>query len=158
MQTTAMKRIDLERHRLLIKHNPASKWTLDKHSKMPNYITHGLVHKKEWVNKQAVKILREKTDLKMASTGSYCRSAVWRPCGVTLHATLQNKSIVCSGSQVTNSTVMKLHESDWLMIAYIALFSALLSRLTALVCGSVRSFVLFLLNVLRCQKHIRDNL
>ena len=48
----------------------------------------------------------------MALTGGYRRSAVWRPCGVTLHAALQNKSVVCSGSQVTNSTVMKLHESD----------------------------------------------
>ena len=43
---------------------------------MPNYITHGLVHKKdlvkkEWVNKQAVKILREKTDLpEMARTSA----------------------------------------------------------------------------------------
>ena len=32
--------------------------------------------------------------------------------GFTLHAALQNKSAACSGSQVTNSTVMKLHESD----------------------------------------------
>ena len=79
---------------------------------MPNYITHGLVYKKEQVNKQAVKIWREKTDLKLACTGGCCRSAVWRPCGVTLHAALQNKSVVCSGSRVTNSTVMKLHESD----------------------------------------------
>ena len=48
---------------------------------MPKYITHGLVHKKDYVNKetvnkQAVKILREKTDLKMARTGGYRRSAV----------------------------------------------------------------------------------
>ena len=42
----------------------------------------------------------------------YCQSTVWRPCGVTLHAALQNKSVVCSGSRVTNSTVMKLHGSD----------------------------------------------
>ena len=42
---------------------------------MPNYI-HGLVHKKQLVNKQAVKILREKTDLKLARTGGYRRSAV----------------------------------------------------------------------------------
>ena len=48
----------------------------------------------------------------MARTGGYCRSPVWRSCGVTLHAALQNKSVVCSGSRVTNSTVMKLHESD----------------------------------------------
>ena len=47
----------------------------------------------------------------MARTGGYRRSAVWRPCGVTPHTTLQNKSIVCSGSQVTISTVMKLHWS-----------------------------------------------
>ena len=47
MQTTAIKRMDLERHRLLIKLDPASKETLDKHSKMPKYITHGLVHKKD---------------------------------------------------------------------------------------------------------------
>ena len=79
---------------------------------MPNYITHGLVHKKEWVNKQAVKILREKTDLKLACSGGYRWSAVWRPCGVMLHTALQNKSVVCSGSHVTNSTVMKVHESD----------------------------------------------
>ena len=44
---------------------------LNKHSKMPDYITHDLVHNKdqvnkEYVNKQAVKILREKTDLKIA--------------------------------------------------------------------------------------------
>ena len=38
----------------------------------------------------------------------YCRSAVWRPCDVTPHAAHQNKSVVCSGSRVTNSTVMKL--------------------------------------------------
>ena len=31
------------------------------------------------------------------------------PCGVTLHAALQNKAPV---PRVTNSTVMKLHESD----------------------------------------------
>ena len=30
---------------------------------------------------------------------------------VTLHAVLQNKSVVCSGSRDTNSTVMKLHGS-----------------------------------------------
>ena len=61
-----------------------------------------------------VKILREKTDLKMARIGSYRRSAVCRPCGVTPHAALQKKrkSVVCSGSRVTNSTVMKLHGSD----------------------------------------------
>ena len=47
MQTTAIKRMDLERHQLLIKLDPASKEKLDKHSKMPNYITHGLVHKKD---------------------------------------------------------------------------------------------------------------
>ena len=29
-----------------------------------------------------------------------------------VNAMLQNKSVVCSSSQVTNSTVMKLHESD----------------------------------------------
>ena len=59
-----------------------------------------------------VKILREKTDLKVAHTGGYHRLAVWRPCGVMLHTALQNKSVVCSSSCVTNSTVMKLHESD----------------------------------------------
>ena len=48
----------------------------------------------------------------MARTGGYQRLAVWRPCGVTLHAALQNKSIVCSRSWVINSTVMKLHEPD----------------------------------------------
>ena len=52
MQTTAIKRMDLERHRLLIKLEPVSKQTLDKHSKMPKYITHGLVHKKDEVNKE----------------------------------------------------------------------------------------------------------
>ena len=41
------KIMDLERHQLLIKLDPASKEKLDKHSKMPNYITHGLVHKKD---------------------------------------------------------------------------------------------------------------
>ena len=46
MQTTALKRMDLERHWLLIKLDPASKEMLNKHSKMPKYITHGLVHKK----------------------------------------------------------------------------------------------------------------
>ena len=35
------------------------------------------MYKKEQVNKQAVKIWREKTDLKLACTGGYCRSAVW---------------------------------------------------------------------------------
>ena len=44
-------------------------------------------------------------------TGGYRRSAVWRPCGVTPHAALQNKSVVCSGSWVTISTVMKLRWS-----------------------------------------------
>ena len=48
----------------------------------------------------------------MARTNGYRQSAVWRPCGVTQHAALQNKSVVCSGSRVTNSTVMKLHGSD----------------------------------------------
>jgi len=43
---------------------------------MPNNITHGIVHKKDEVNKQAAKMLREKTDLKMARTGGYRRSAV----------------------------------------------------------------------------------
>ena len=33
---------------------------------------------------------------------------------------------------------------DWLMIAYIALFSALLSRLTALVCGSAHEWLAFI--------------
>ena len=47
----------------------------------------------------------------MARTGGYRQSAVWRPCGVTPHAALQNKSVVCSGSRVTISTVMKLHWS-----------------------------------------------
>ena len=38
---------------------------------------------------------------------------------------------------------------DWLMIAYIALFSALLSRFTALACGStwVTSFIAYFLNI-----------
>ena len=48
----------------------------------------------------------------MVRTGGYRRSAVWRPCGVTLHAAVRNKSVVCSGSRVTNSTIMKLHGSD----------------------------------------------
>ena len=69
------------------------------------------MHNLKGVGRQEVKILREKTDLKVARTGGYRRSAVWRPCGVTLHAALQNKSVVCSGSRVTNSTVMKLHGS-----------------------------------------------
>ena len=47
----------------------------------------------------------------MPRTGGYRRSAVWRPCGVTPHAALQNKSVVCSGSRVTNSTVKKLRWS-----------------------------------------------
>ena len=47
MHLTAIKRTDPARHRLMIKLDPSSKYTLDKHSKMPNYITHGLVHKKE---------------------------------------------------------------------------------------------------------------
>ena len=42
----------------------------------------------------------------MARTGGYRRSG-----SVTPHAALQNKSIVCSGSRVTNSTVMKLRGS-----------------------------------------------
>ena len=44
----------------------------------------------------------------MARTGGYRRSVVRRPCGVTPHAALQNKSVVCSGSRVTINTVMKL--------------------------------------------------
>ena len=47
----------------------------------------------------------------MAHTGGYRWSAVWRPCGITPHTVLQNKSVVCSGSQVTISTVMKLRWS-----------------------------------------------
>ena len=48
----------------------------------------------------------------MPRTGGYRRSAVWRPCGVTPHTALQNKSrVVCSGSRVTISTVMKLRWS-----------------------------------------------
>ena len=43
MQMTAIKRMDLERHWLLIKLDAASKKMLH----MPNYITHGLVHKKD---------------------------------------------------------------------------------------------------------------
>ena len=42
----------------------------------------------------------------MARTGGYRRSG-----SVTPHAALQNKSVVCSGSRVTNSTVMKLRGS-----------------------------------------------
>ena len=37
------------------------------------------------------------------------------------------------------------------MIAYIALFSALLSRLTALACGSTDDDDELMLNVLKCQ-------
>ena len=48
----------------------------------------------------------------MARTSDYRRSAVWRPCGVKLYAAPQNKSVVCSGSRVTNSTVMTLRGSD----------------------------------------------
>ena len=51
--------------------------------------------------------------MKMVCTGGYRQLAVWRPCGVTQHVALQNKSVVCSGSRVTNSTVMKLHGSDY---------------------------------------------
>ena len=47
----------------------------------------------------------------MARSGGYRRSAVWKPCGVTPHAALENKSVVCSGSRVTISTVMKLRWS-----------------------------------------------
>ena len=48
----------------------------------------------------------------MARTSGYRRSAVF-------HAALQNKSVVCSGSRVTTSTVMKLHGSDnqgWIIV------------------------------------------
>ena len=48
----------------------------------------------------------------MVCTGGYRWSAVWRPSGIMQHAALQNKSVVCSGSRVANSTVMKLHGSD----------------------------------------------
>ena len=46
---------------------------------------------------------------------------------------------------------MSLGLTDWLMVAYIALFSALLSRLTALACGStwVTSFIARFLNIHR---------
>ena len=50
--------------------------------------------------------------MKLACTSSHRRLALWRPCGITLHAVLQNKSGVCSSSRVTNSTVTKLHGSD----------------------------------------------
>ena len=48
----------------------------------------------------------------MARTGGYCRSAVWRPCVALRHTPrFQNQSVVCSGSPVTISTVMKLRWS-----------------------------------------------
>ena len=56
-----------------------------------------------------VKMLREKTDLKMAAiAGRLCEGHVALR---TPHAVLQNKSAVCSGSRVTNSTVTKLRGS-----------------------------------------------
>ena len=59
---------------------------------MPNYTWLWCIKRKQ-VNKQAVKILREKTDLKLACTGA-----------------LQNNSVVCSGPRLL--PVMKLHGSD----------------------------------------------
>ena len=52
---------------------------------------------------------------------------------------------------VFNQQVLRCRVFDWLMIAYIALFSALLSRLVALACGStwVTSFIACFLNIHR---------
>ena len=52
---------------------------------------------------------------------------------------------------VTHNLSQTENVFDWLMIAYIALFSALLSRLTALACGSawVTSFIARFLNIHR---------
>ena len=52
---------------------------------------------------------------------------------------------------VVYCTVLVSELIDWLMIIYIALFSALLSRLTALACGStwVTSFIVRFLNIHR---------
>ena len=77
----------------------------------------------------------------------------------TVHVYLQVTACVLSlcGSTVTISTVPVWDHSDrvlidWMMIAYIALFSALLSRLTALACGStwVTSFIARFCFVLFC--------
>ena len=50
---------------------------------------------------------------------------------------------------VFNQQVLRCRVFDWLMVAYTALFSALLSRLTALACGStwVASFIARFLNI-----------
>ena len=50
-----------------------------------------------------------------------------------------------------NTKLLQYWLIDWLMIAYIALFSTVLSRLTALACGStwVTSFIARLLNIHR---------
>ena len=52
---------------------------------------------------------------------------------------------------VTHNLSQTENVFDWLMIAYIALFSAILSRLTALACGSawVTSFIARFLNIHR---------
>ena len=53
----------------------------------------------------------------VAIAGQLCEGYLvlpYMPCFKTkasLHAMLQNKSIICSGSQVTNCTVIKLHGS-----------------------------------------------
>ena len=74
-------------------------------------------------------------------------------CKILLKTYIKNltvSSIFLYVSQITRSSYASVHTHshshwliDWLTIAYIALFSALLSRLTALVCGStwVTSFL-----------------
>ena len=43
---------------------------------MLNYITHGLVHKKGVGKQTSGQHIKGETDLKLARTGGYCRSAV----------------------------------------------------------------------------------
>ena len=73
---------------------------------MPIILHMALVHKKEvGKQQQAIKIWRGITRFE---TGAHRRLS---PVGC-VKAALQNKSVVCSGSRVTNRTVMKLLESD----------------------------------------------
>ena len=67
---------------------------------------------------------------------------------VTELSLVENKS---AGISVSFSDDYCKQQIDWLMITYIALFSTLLSRLTALACGSTRvtSFIVRFLNIHR---------
>ena len=69
--------------------------------KMANYVIRGLVHNKEQVTTGGQNVRGGRGE---SEGGGGCQQ-----CDVT---PLQNKSVVCSGSRFTSSTVMRLQEYD----------------------------------------------